>query len=186
MHTIAIFGSARVEPDRPDYQTAMALGKALARAGYAVMTGGYAGVMEAISRGAAEAGGHVIGVTTDEIENYSGVRVNPWVKEEVRYALLRDRLLHMAEKASGYVAMPGGVGTLHEIAETWELMRLRSIPRRPLICYGAFWEEMLVSFKASSYVSDDYRQLMRFAHRPESVISILETWSDEQRSEDGT
>jgi hypothetical protein len=138
------------------------------------MTGGYQGVMEAASKGAAEAGGHVIGVTTAQIENQlPDVRANPWVKEEIKHSFLRDRLLYMVRAASGFIAMPGGVGTLHEIAETWELMRLAGIPRHPLICYGDYWQGIIGQIKAGRYVDASYRELVHFAHSPEDVLHIL-------------
>jgi predicted Rossmann-fold nucleotide-binding protein len=88
---VSVFGGARANPGDDLYNDALTLGGMLARAGHTVLTGGYSGSMEAISRGAAEAGGHVIGVTCDEIENWRPMRPNAWVKEEIRLATLPDR-----------------------------------------------------------------------------------------------
>ena len=84
MEIITVFGGSLPVPGTPPYQDAQRLGSLLAGSGYAVQTGGYIGTMEAVSRGAAEAGGHVIGVTCDEIENWRPVAPNRWIKEEKR------------------------------------------------------------------------------------------------------
>ncbi len=79
---ITIFGGSQPKPGSPAYAEAYELGKLLALAGHTVLTGGYMGTMEAVSRGANEAGGHVIGVTCADIEAWRGTRANAWVKEE--------------------------------------------------------------------------------------------------------
>ena len=76
---ISVFGGAQPQPFSPEYEEARLLGELLAQRGHTVMTGGYIGVMEAVSRGAHEAGGHVIGVTCEDIEAWRGVKANQWV-----------------------------------------------------------------------------------------------------------
>ena len=78
---ISVFGGSKTPAGSPDYQEALALGRGLAQAGHTVLTGGYRGTMEAVSRGAAEAGGQAIGVTCGEIESWRGVQPNPWLTE---------------------------------------------------------------------------------------------------------
>lgn len=176
MKTITVYGSSQVGPNDQEYATAETIGAALARSGYAVMTGGYLGVMEAISKGAKAAGGHVIGVTTDQIGLQFKVRPNGYLDEIINYADLRDRLLHMVEYADGYLAMPGGIGTLHEIAETWELMRIGGVPRRPFVCYGPMWEDVIGILEESPYLGDGYHGMIKIAHKPEHVIEAFELW----------
>ena len=176
MNIITVYGSSQVGPSDRVYQDAIVVGRALATAGYAVMTGGYLGVMEAISKGAKAAGGHVIGVTTDQIGGQFNVQPNRYLDEMVNYADLRDRLLHMVENADGYLAMPGGIGTLHEIAETWELMRIGGVPRRPFVCYGPMWEDVIGILEESPYLGDGYHGMIKIAHRPENVIEAFEIW----------
>lgn len=173
MKTITVFGSARVQPGHDDYEAAYALGRALAGAGFAVMSGGYYGIMAAVSKGASELGGHTIGITTNQIEALSGVRANPWIKQEVKYPILGERINHLILQSDGYIAMPGGVGTLHEIAETWEMLRLEEIMNRPLICYGAYWETILSGLRSSIYVPHELAGILRFAHSVEAVMDIL-------------
>lgn len=178
MKTIAVYGSAMVKPGHADYVSAYEVGKALGAAGFAVMTGGYAGVMGAASKGAAEAGGHVIGVTTKAIEELRGpeIQANEWLVENVRYDTLHDRLMHLVRDADGYVIMPGGLGTLTELAMVWELMRVRDIPSRPIICYGAYWRNMLANLHASPYVRQTDWALFTFVTSPQDVVEALQTF----------
>lgn len=170
---IAVYGSARLSVTDPVYTESRMVGKMLAEAGYTVMTGGYDGVMAAISQGAAEAGGHVIGVTVRQLELIGERVVNPWVKEEIKYETMRERLHHLTCHASGYVAMPGGVGTVQEVAEVWQLMRLREVPPRPLILYGAFWQPLLDMFVNSPYVGASEMEMVQRAYTPEQLLSLL-------------
>jgi hypothetical protein len=134
---VAVFGSSTVGEGDPVYGLARELGGALARSGAAVMTGGYAGVMAACSRGAREAGGHVIGVTVELYERRGPV--NPWVEERVHAADLFERLRHLVGRADGYVALPGSVGTLTELFLTWTLLSAGARPASRLVLLGEHW-----------------------------------------------
>jgi uncharacterized protein (TIGR00730 family) len=169
----------------PDYIAAQAVGRALGEAGFCVMTGGYAGVMEAASRGAAEANAHVIGVTTVQLELIRNQGCNQWVKDEIKYPTLRERLLHLITEADGYVVMPGGVGTLNELITVWELMRVGDIRARPLICYGAYWQHTLAELKKSPYVPPHYWNLIEFADRPEEAVAKLNAHLNEEDRNNG-
>ena len=108
---ITVFGGSQPKPGEPAYEDALRLGSLIGQAGYTVLTGGYIGTMEAVSRGAAEAGGHVIGVTCDEIEAWRPVKPNPWVTEEMRFPTLHQRLFALIDNCDAALALPGGVGT---------------------------------------------------------------------------
>src|SRR3972149_3812445 len=143
----SVFGGSAPKPGTPPYEEARALGATLARAGWTVATGGYTGVMEAASRGAAEAGGHVIGVTCGLIENgVEGLRANAWVGEEIKFATLRERLYHLVEFCDAAIAMPGGIGTLSEVALTWSLLQTGEMPRKPFVVVGRLWGETVSTF----------------------------------------
>lgn len=182
MKTISVFGSSQVRPGDPVYDDAETIGRCLAQAGYAVMSGGYHGVMEAVSKGAREAGGHVIGVTTDQIGSRFAVQPNAWLSETHNYALLRDRLLHMVERADGYLAMPGGVGTLHELAETWELLRIGILPRRPFVVYGEMWTMLISELQATRFIAGGFEErYVAWAMQPADVIDLLGNWRQRMR-----
>ncbi|MCY4466160.1 MAG: LOG family protein [Chloroflexi bacterium] len=174
---ITVFGSSQVRPGDMVYEDAETIGRGLAQAGYAVMSGGYKGVMEAVSKGAREAGGHVIGVTTDQIGSTFAIQPNTWLTEIHNYAFLRDRLLHMVERADGYLAMPGGVGTLHEIAETWELLRIDVLPRRPFVVYGEMWTMLISELQATRFVPGGFdERYVTWAMQPADALDLLCNW----------
>jgi len=174
--TIAVFGGSLVAADSDVYQAAISVGRELGRAGYAVMTGGYGGVMLAASQGAAEAGAHVIGVTLTRSGQRAERQGNAYVTENIVYETMRERLHHLVERADGYVVMPGGVGTLQELAEAWQLLRISALPPRPLICYGAFWRGIVAPLLDSAYVPDDHAARVQLADTPDTIIDLLNRW----------
>lgn len=162
-------------PGSPPYEEAYALGKLLAKSGHAVLTGGYIGTMEAASKGAFESGGHVIGVTCEEIERWRNVAPNRWVKEERRFQTLQERLICLIQSCDAAIALPGGPGTLTEIALTWNLMIVESLPRRPLILVGAGWQAVLNQFLTSfdTYLPAGQRELVQFAPDVPSAVRMI-------------
>src|SRR3970040_3068061 len=113
---IPVSGSSRPPPGSDPYETARRLGAALAGVGFRAPSGGYGAAMEGVSRGAREAGGKTIGVTAAVFRS----QANAWVEEEIRVATWQERLLKLVELGAGYVALPGGTGTLVELAVVWE------------------------------------------------------------------
>ena len=175
MKRITVFGGANPKPGTAAYEEALQLGRLLGERGYSVLTGGYIGTMEAVSRGAAESGGHVIGVTCEEIESWRGVSANPWVKEELRYATLKERLFALIEECDAALALPGGVGTLAEIALTWNLLLIDAIPPRPLILIGSGWQETVRHLYASfdDYIPEMQRQWIQFSQDIWQAVDLL-------------
>lgn len=172
--TICVFGNSSPEPGSADYEEARALGGLLARAGYAVCSGGYYGVMEAVSRGAVEAGGHTIGMTTP----FYKLAPNPFVVEEVPVPRWQDRLFAMIERGDGYVVMKGGTGTLLELAALWESLNKRAIACRPCVAME-FWAPVLECVRG---VERERRgrtwhefgaSLIQVAASPEQALEIL-------------
>src|SRR5512139_3685230 len=106
---ITIFGGSAPRPGETAYTEAERLGQLLGAAGCTVLTGGYIGTMEAISKGAAQAGGHVIGVTCEAIERWRKVSPNPYVQEECRCATLSERLDVLVHDCDAAIALPGSV-----------------------------------------------------------------------------
>ena len=143
---VAVYGSARIGSDDPRFAAARALGGALAQAGLTVATGGYQGVMAAISRGAHDAGGEVIGYT---VSSWDGLPANEWVTREVDSADLFERL-RLFSKADLMIALDGGIGTLTEVAVSWNLLQVGS-SAQPLLMVGDEWVE-LVDFVARRLV----------------------------------
>ncbi len=174
---ITVFGGSQPAPNTPAYKEAYQLGQLLARAGHSVLTGGYMGTMEAVSRGASEAGGHVIGVTCDEIERWRPIKANAWVREERHCETLRARLDALIEGCDAAIALPGGPGTLTEIALTWNLMIVESLPRRPLVLVGDGWQSVFNQFFSSfhTYMPASQRELLLFAPDVQMTMKLLES-----------
>lgn len=172
---VSVFGSSQPRPGEAPYRDAFRLGQALAERGHVVLTGGYIGTMEAVSRGAAEAGGHVIGVTCAEIERWRQIGANPWVTEEWKRETLVERLQALILACDAAVALPGGPGTLTEIALTWNLMIIAVIPRRPLILVGSGWQTILDQAYRTfhAYFPQAQRDLLHFAPDVRAAVNLL-------------
>jgi uncharacterized protein (TIGR00730 family) len=136
---VTVFGSSRPKEQDPDYADARALGRALASKGFAVCCGGYAGVMEAVSRGAKEARGKTYGVTAE----FFTAKTNPWIDTEVRLKTWQERLFELIRLGDAFVACKGGTGTLVELAVVWEMLNKSVIAGKPFVVLGDFWTPIL-------------------------------------------
>jgi uncharacterized protein (TIGR00730 family) len=136
---VTVFGSSRPREGDAHYAQAHALGAALAEKGMIVCSGGYGGVMEAVSRGAKEAGGRTLAVTAQFFKR----RANRWVDEEVRVKTWQARLFELIERGHGYVTCPGGTGTLVELAVVWEMLNKGAMSGKPLVVLGNFWQPVI-------------------------------------------
>ncbi|HEV3276814.1 MAG TPA: LOG family protein [Terriglobia bacterium] len=144
MKTVTIFGSSLPSEQTPVYQEAMALGRALAEQGFAICNGGYGGLMEASARGAREAGGQTIGVTCSIWPRPA----NAWIVEVVHTASFPERIMTLIERGDAYVVLPGGTGTLAELALAWELMNKSALAatvggKKPLLLIGSYWQPVI-------------------------------------------
>ncbi len=137
---VTVFGSARFPEGHAHYQAARELGKALAEAGYAVMTGGGPGIMEAANRGAREAGGMSIGCN---IKLPKEQQPNPYLDRFVEFEHFFVRKVMLVKYSSAFVVMPGGFGTLDEAFEVITLVQTGKLERFPIVAMGgAYWEDL--------------------------------------------
>jgi uncharacterized protein (TIGR00725 family) len=175
---VTVFGGSQPKPGEPVYQNALRLGKLIAEKGYTLLTGGYIGTMEALSRGAAEEGGHVIGVTSDQIEAWRPVKANPWVTEDWHYASLQERIFALIENCDACLALPGGVGTLAEITLTWNLLLTHILPPRPLILIGSEWQATIQIFlsEQGEFIPDVQRHWVSFSPDVDSAFKQLQEY----------
>jgi uncharacterized protein (TIGR00725 family) len=137
---VSVFGSSRPKENDAEYNAARALGRSLAEKGFAVCTGGYAGTMEAVSRGAKDVGGKTYGVTADA---FPKAKVNAWVDVEVRVGTWQERLFEIIRLGDGFAACKGGTGTLAELAVVWEMMNKSVMEAKPVVVVGDFWKPIL-------------------------------------------
>jgi uncharacterized protein (TIGR00730 family) len=176
MMKVSVFGGSQPKPGSTAYEEARQLGELLAQHGHTVLTGGYIGTMEAVSRGAAEAGGKVIGVTCAEIERWRSRAANQWVQEEWRRESLMERLQTLIQECDAGIALPGGPGTLTEISVMWNLMIVESIHRRPLVLVGDGWQSVFDRLFElhDAYIPANQRELLRFAKAVETAAKLIE------------
>ena len=175
---ISVFGGSQPKEGDTAYEEARLLGELLARRGHVVLNGGYIGTMEAVSRGAAEVGEHVVGVTCADIERWRPIGVNRWVTEEWKKENLIERLQTLVEACDAAIALPGGPGTLTEIALTWNMMIVESMHRRPLILVGDGWQSVFDQvFEAqAAYTNGAQRDLLLFARDAGTAVRMLDGW----------
>jgi len=139
---VTVFGSARFKPDHRYYEMGREVGIRLARAGFAVMTGGGPGIMEAANRGAREAGGRSIGCN---IELPQEQHHNPYLDQWVTFRYFFVRKVMLVKYSYAFIALPGGFGTMDEIFETATLIQTGKIRNFPLVLMGrSFWEPMML------------------------------------------
>ncbi|HUF39150.1 MAG TPA: LOG family protein [Anaerolineales bacterium] len=162
---ITVFGSSTPRRGEPAYQEAYDLGALLAGAGCTVLTGGYSGVMEAVSRGACEKGGHVIGVTCSAIEAWRPMPPNEWVAEEIRYLTLRERMYGLMDHCDMALSLPGGIGTLAEIAAMWSSLQTGELERPPQVLIGPGWREVFAVLRdrMGPYIKETNWDLIEFS-----------------------
>jgi uncharacterized protein (TIGR00730 family) len=173
---ITVFGSSRPREGDADYEDARLLGHTLAENGFAACTGGYGGVMAAISRGAREAGGKTYGVSAE----FFSAKVNPWVDVEVRVATWQERLFELIRLADGFVACKGGTGTLVELAVVWEMLNKSVMTEKPFATLGDFWQPIIervreVELGHHSPWGEANGRLVHIAATPKDVVHYLQS-----------
>jgi uncharacterized protein (TIGR00730 family) len=144
---VSVFGSARTGSDDPDYAAAERLGAALARAGYAVITGGGPGLMEAANKGACDAGGVSVGLGI-ELPFEQGI--NDWVDIGINFRYFFARKTMFVKYAQAFVVMPGGFGTMDELFEALTLVQTGKVTSFPVVLYGsAYWQGLIDWLRAT-------------------------------------
>ena len=138
---IAVFGSSRTQPDHPTYEIGERVGRALVEAGFAVITGGGPGTMEAANKGASQAGGLSVGLGI-ELPYEAGL--NPWVDKGINFRYFFARKTMFVKYSQGFMVLPGGIGTLDEMFEALTLAQTRKVTRFPIVLIGVdYWSGLL-------------------------------------------
>ncbi len=174
-----VFGSSRPSEGEADYAEARELGWALAAKGFTVCSGGYGGVMEAVSRGAKDAGGHTLAVTA----KFFGREPNRWVDEVMQVETWQERLFALIEQGNCYVVCKGGTGTLVELSVVWELLNKGIIKRKPFVAIGEFWRPIVERVREveqghPSHWGEKEERLLYVASNPQKAVEHLlrELW----------
>ena len=173
---VSVFGSARTPMDNLDYAAAESLGAALARAGFAVITGGGPGIMEAANKGSSEAGGVSVGLG---IELPFEQSLNDWVDIGIQFRYFFARKTMFVKYAQAFVVFPGGFGTLDELFESLTLVQTRKVTSFPVILYrSAYWNGLLDWMRetlvpAGTIAATDI-DLVHVTDDVDEIVSIIE------------
>jgi uncharacterized protein (TIGR00730 family) len=169
---VSVFGSARVPRSDPYYRLARKLGRHLVGAGFAVITGGGPGIMEAANRGAKEYGGLSIGCNIELPHEQQG---NPYANLSMQFRYFFVRKLMFVKYSEGFVIFPGGFGTLDELFEAVTLVQTRKIKQFPIVLYDSgYWAGMLDWIRdrllEEGKISPEDRELLMVADSPQEIV----------------
>ncbi|MUL79468.1 TIGR00730 family Rossman fold protein [Mycolicibacterium sp. CBMA 226] len=172
---VTVFGSARTEPHSSEYRLGEELGTALVRAGYAVITGGGPGAMEAVNRGASESGGYSVGLG---IELPFEQRLNHWVDLGINFRYFFVRKTMFVKYAQAFVCLPGGFGTLDELFEALTLVQTRKVTAFPIILLGVdYWSGLIDWIRntvaAEGKISEADLDLIHCTDSVEEAVDII-------------
>lgn len=174
-HGVSVFGSARTPEDDPQYATARDVGRRLGEAGFAVITGGGPGAMEAANRGAQDAGALSVGLGI-ELPHEQGI--NPYVDLALEFHYFFARKIMFVRYARAFVVLPGGLGTLDELFEAWTLVQTEKVRHFPIILFGsAYWDGVLDWLRdpvlAEGKISPPDLALAHVTDDPDEVVRII-------------
>jgi len=180
---ISVFGSARIPPSHPAYQIGEAVGAGLVGAGFAVITGGGPGAMEAANKGAMEAGGESIGLG---IELPWEARLNDYVTFGLNFRYFFVRKMMFVKYSQGYVVLPGGLGTLDELFEAMTLAQTLKITQFPIVLMGVeHWAGLLDWMQGSMLEDARIKQsdldMLTLTDDPEEAVALMVTARDRHR-----
>ena len=157
--TITIFGSSLPKQGEKEYEDAYLIGKRLGEKGYNVCSGGFQGIMDAVSKGAKEAGGEAIGITVPLF----GAQSSKYLTKEIQCNTLFERLDSLIAIADGFIILPGGTGTLLELSLVWEMMNKKLSDIKPVACLGEMWNNIAAPME----------ERVKFEGRKENLINCF-------------
>ena len=180
--SVSVFGSARTPPDNPYYELGVTVGRKLAERGFAVITGGGPGIMEAVNKGAQEGNGISIGLNIVLPHEQSA---NPYVDAEglIDFDFFFARKVMFVKYAQGFIVLPGGFGTTDELFESLTLIQTSKTARFPVVLMGSdYWAGLLDwienVLKADGYISPHDTDLFTLTDDPDEAVDIIERYCD--------
>ncbi|WP_458199627.1 LOG family protein [Blastococcus deserti] len=184
---VSVFGSARTPRDHPHYAAGVQIGAALTQAGYAVITGGGPGAMEAANRGASEAGGLSVGLG---IELPFEQELNEWVDVGISFRYFFVRKTMFVKYAQAFVILPGGFGTLDELFEALTLVQTRKVTRFPVILFGSdYWAGLVhwirTTLAGTGTINATDLDLITVTDDIDEVLSVIQAADAARRAGDG-
>jgi uncharacterized protein (TIGR00730 family) len=168
---IAVFGTSKADESDAAFCIGVQLGKMLADAGFNIANGGYGGTMRAVAKGAAGTGAKIFGVTCTAFKRG---RANEFVTDEISSDSLDQRLKKLIELGDGYIILPGGTGTLQELACVWEHKNKGfETSAKPVILLGAFWKPLV---EMMTQADAGCGKCIQLAETPELAVKNLKQW----------
>lgn len=167
--TITFFGSSIPGPGDKEYQDAYYIASNLAKRGFSICTGGYCGIMEAASKGAADNKAEAIGVTVDIFNAIPNV----YLTKEIKCGSLYERINKLIAYGDAYIILTGGTGTLLELSSVWELMNKNILEIKPAACYGAIWKNLLLDMEAQIMREKRKSGLIKYFDNLDDLIKYI-------------
>lgn len=178
---VSVFGSYKSQ-GKKEQENIVKLGRLLALEGFEVVSGGFGGTMEDVSRGAKEAGGKTIGVTYYKYADISGKNANKYIDEEIRTKDIFERIDVMMKNSDAFIVLPGGTGTLLELAACLEHINKGLMEPKPIIAIGDWWKNAIDTLSEEAVLSGEARKalgalscrdLVTFVETPEEAVAKL-------------
>ena len=167
---VTIFGSSKPKQNEEQYNTAYQVGKQLALKGFDVCTGGFNGIMEAVSKGAVEGGAEAIGVTV----NLWGGPTNKFITKEIKCNSLLERIQKLIELGNGFIVLQGGTGTLLELAAIWEYINKGLMEVKPIACHSSLWKKIVSELNEQMRIEGRKTDLVRTFDTTEEILDYLQ------------
>ena len=170
IRNIGVFGRGDVSSESQEYRQAVVMGRLLSESGYTVVNGGYGGIMEAVSRGASESGGKVLGVISDV---FPGRSPNKYLTSTIGSATLFERTEHLINNSDAFIALSPRTGTAWEVITLLTLRKAGLIEQVPLILVGHPWKDLVVDLGKLAVVDDFLLKWPACVSSPEEALDIL-------------
>ncbi|HBX80932.1 MAG: TIGR00730 family Rossman fold protein [Propionibacteriaceae bacterium] len=177
---ISVFGSARTKPGTPEYKAGVEIGRKIVEAGYAAITGGGPGIMEAVNKGAARAGGVSVGLG---IELPFESSLNKYVTLGINFRYFFARKVMFLKYSQGFIVMPGGYGTFDEVFESLTMMQTKKVTSFPLVLVGTKYWGGLIDWMRESVLADGYinpidLDMLKITDDPDEAVRLVTNPSD--------
>jgi len=157
--TVTIFGSSLPKPGEPEYEDAYKIGKILGSEGFNVCSGGFMGIMDAVSKGVTEAGKEAIGITVPLFNSTP----SKYLTKEVKCETLFHRIDTLVAYGDAFIVLPGGTGTLLELSIVWELFNKKVLDKKPVACFGDMWKNIV----------DIMEQRVKYENRKQNLVKCF-------------
>ena len=167
--TITIFGSSKPSGGEAQYRTAYNIAKKLALKGFNICSGGFNGIMEAVSKAAVEVGAQAIGVTVD----LWGADANRFVTKEIKCSSLLERINKLIEFGDGFVVLQGGTGTLVELAVVWESINKGLMRTKPVVCHSVLWKKIVAEMNNQMQLEERSTDLVKTFDTEDEIVDYL-------------